>query len=606
MKYLYKNALTLLICLITSTISAQNIANIIGEQLNHLVETDDLLPQDLQFQINGESISRTSGIHHIYFSQVFNDLEIFGTVSSIHLLPNGNVLSANNTFVNNTADKLFGAISPGLTAVQAVQAAALQLDYKLVKPLSIKENLQGSSMQGLLSDGGISLSPIPVKLMYTLTDDERLVLSWDISIEEKARQNWWSIRVDATTGKIINKTNWMLTCDLPHDHDHNVDVLDFNANLYDIPNNNEIKNISKTCTVCYEVFALPLANPYVGNRTIEVKPAHPTASPYGWHDTNGISGPEYTVTRGNNVNAYESGDNYGYQPDGGTHLNFTGYPFSPIYSPLNQYEDASITNLFYLSNVFHDIAYQFGFDEVSGNFQENNYGKGGLGNDPVLAEGQNRMGSCNARISVPPEGHSPQMAIYTCDDKDGDFDTVVVLHEYGHGISMRLTGGPRNVDCLMNNEQMGEGWSDYFGVLLTIQPGDDGTEPREIGSYLLGRSIRDYPYSTDMAVNPQTYDYIKSASIPHGVGSVWAEMLWEMTWALINKHGYDPNPYNFSGDINIDKGNTIAMAIVMEAMKLQPCNPGFVDARDAIFAADLAIYGGTNECEIWEAFAKRG
>src|SRR5690606_27074315 len=51
-------------------------------------------------------------------------------------------------------------------------------------------------------------------------------------------------------------------------------------------------------------------------------------------------------------------------------------------------------------------------------------------------------------------------------------DSGIIAHEYGHGISNRLTGGGFNVGCLQNDEQMGEGWSDYFGLILTMKPGD--------------------------------------------------------------------------------------------------------------------------------------
>ncbi|HLW32985.1 MAG TPA: M36 family metallopeptidase, partial [Aequorivita sp.] len=606
------NIWVVLLCIFSSTLTAQNFSEAISHQLEQIVEKNELLPQDVQWQITSQSVSRISGIQHIYYRQVFNDLEIYGTESSIHLMSNGQVLSKNSKFIKSTAEKLFGNTSPGLTAAQAVQAAALQLNYKISQPLSVLERLKGKSKEGLLSDGGISLSPIPVKLMYTLTEDDRLVLSWDISIEEKAKENWWSVRVDATTGEIINRANWVASCGLEHDHSQHTEVLDFNANLYDIPNYKAIQNgMPAACTECYEVFALPLESPYYGSRTIETNPADPIASPYGWHDINGATGAEYTVTRGNNANAYEDGNNPGYQPDGGANLDFTGYPFSQVYTNSNQYEDAAITNLFYINNVFHDIMYQFGFDEISGNFQENNYGNGGLGSDSVRAEAQDGSGTCNANFFTPVDGQKPRMQMYICGDKDGDYDTLVILHEYGHGVSNRLTGGPANSSCLQNTEQMGEGWSDFFGALLTIQPGDVAADPRAVGTYLFGQGpggpgIRDYPYSTDMSVNPQTYDFIKTAAVPHGVGSVWAQMLWEVTWALIDEYGYDTNPYNFAGDINIDKGNTIALALVTEGMKLQPCSPGFVDGRNAIFAADQAIYGGANECLLWEAFAKRG
>ena len=33
-------------------------------------------------------------------------------------------------------------------------------------------------------------------------------------------------------------------------------------------------------------------------------------------------------------------------------------------------------------------------------------------------------------------------------DRDSDLDNGVIAHEYGHGISNRLTGGPQTVSCL--------------------------------------------------------------------------------------------------------------------------------------------------------------
>lgn len=601
-----------IVCLFSGSMVAQNLSEAINKQLNHFVEQGELMPKDLQWQITGESKSRTSGISHVYFRQLLNDIEIYGTESGIHTLPNGTVISQNSKFIKNTSEKLSGNIQPGLTAAQAVQAAAMQLGYTLNGSLTVLEKAQGTSKETLLSDGGISLSPIPAKLMYAITEDNKLVLSWDISIQEKSQNDWWSLRVDATTGQILDKANWMVSCNFDHDHSNDAKELNFNTNLFDIPNYTELaETTNANCTECYEAFALPIESPYYGSRTVEVQPAHPVASPYGWHDTDGVAGAEYTVTRGNNANAYEDGNNPGYQPDGGVNLDFTGYPFSQIYTSANQYEDAAITNLFYLNNVFHDIMYMYGFDEISGNFQENNYGNGGIGGDSVNAEAQDGSGTCNANFGTPPDGGNPTMQMYICGDKDGDFDSLVVIHEYGHGVSNRLTGGPSAAGCLQNAEQMGEGWSDFYGALLTISPGDVGEDPRAVGTYLFGQGtsgggIRDYPYSTDMSINPQTYDFIKTAAIPHGVGSVWAQMLWEVTWALIDEHGYDTNPYNFTGDVNQDAGNIMAMALVTEGLKLQPCSPGFVDGRDAIFAADQAIYGGANECLLWDAFAKRG
>ena len=189
--------------------------------------------------------------------------------------------------------------------------------------------------------------------------------------------------------------------------------------------------------------------------------------------------------------------------------------------------------------------------------------------------------------------------------RDGDLDNVIVAHEYGHGISNRLTGGRLQAGCLQNQEQMGEGWSDFFGFILTIKPGDTRFDARGTGTYAVGQGIaglglRTKPYSSDFAVNNFTYNNIRSQAVPHGVGSVWATMLWDLTWDLIDEYGFDPDIYNGTG------GNNIALQLVMDGMKLQPCSPGFVDGRDAILEADQIANGGANRCLIWQAFAKRG
>ncbi len=593
---------------------AQNGTSQINDYFEQLLENNELQAQDVQWEITDQHISSVSGIHHIYFRQLVNGIPVYGTESGIHLRPDGKVLHANDRFVANTQGRTSSNTAPALTAVQAVQAAASQLNYNISESLDVLERENNTTRKTLLSGGGISFSDIPVKLMYQLTENDELILSWDLSIESsQVDTEWFSVRVDAATGNIVDKVNWIVSCNFEHDHStHLEEVLDYNANLYDIPNYDElVANAEAGCSECYQAFAIPLESPYYGTHTDVVQPADPTASPFGWHDTDGTAGAEFTVTRGNNVNAYEDGDNPGYQPDGGATLQFTGYAFNQVYSNANQYEDAAITNLFYWNNIIHDVKYMYGFDEASGNFQENNYGNGGLGSDSVDAEAQDGSGTCNANMGTPADGGNPRMQMYICGDKDGDFDNLVVIHEYSHGTSNRLTGGPGSAGCLSNTEQMGEGWSDYYGTVMTIEPGDMGTDARAVGTYLFGQGpggggIRPYPYSTDLTVNPQTYDDIKTAAIPHGIGSVWSTMLWEMTWALIDEHGFDPNIYNFTGDVAQDAGNIQAMALVTEGMKLQPCSPGFVDGRDAIFAADVAIYGGANECILWDAFAKRG
>jgi extracellular elastinolytic metalloproteinase len=191
---------------------------------------------------------------------------------------------------------------------------------------------------------------------------------------------------------------------------------------------------------------------------------------------------------------------------------------------------------------------------------------------------------------------------------DGDFDNGIIGHEYGHGISNRLTGGPSAAGCLSNNEQMGEGWSDWFGLMVTMSASDLPSDARGIATFasdqdIDGRGIRPERYSPDFSVNSFTYistNNENALSVPHGVGFVWATALWDLTWAYIDKYGFDPDLFNGDG------GNNRVMKLVIEGLKLQPCSPGFIDGRDAILAADMAITGGESQCLIWEVFSRRG
>jgi len=214
----------------------------------------------------------------------------------------------------------------------------------------------------------------------------------------------------------------------------------------------------------------------------------------------------------------------------------------------------------------------------------------------------------NAKIQSP-----TQLELFV--NTDGDLDNGVIAHEYGHGISTRLAGGRLNSSCLQNEEQMGEGWSDWFAMMLTMHPGDVGTTPRGLATFVInedpsGYGLRNYPYSTDMTVNPETFDTVNLNQVDdgsgimvtetHNVGEVWATMLWDLTWAYVNKYGYDDNKYTGTG------GNNKLMRLVLDAIKLQPCSPTFVEARNAILAADLATTNGQDYCMIWEVFARRG
>lgn len=698
--------------------------------------------------------SNHNGVTHVYLNQRYRGIDIYNAISGFHLLPSGKLAYATNGFYYGI-QYLVNTHTPVINPVQAINFAAASFLLPNRQPLVQIESTDPEIR--VYESAGLSNSPIIVRQVYqpiVRGEKTSLRLAWDLAIDFIETSDYYSFRVDAVTGEILDKHNWTQSCNLDHLHDYrSVD----NCTEESITNSNfSPQEAPFADQESYRVFPLPLESPNEGERQLLINPADRTASPQGWHDTNGQSGPEYNITRGNNVHAFADTDgsdkSKGDEPNGGPDLLFD-FPFFPDKEPIT-YQQAAVTQLFYASNYMHDIAYQYGFNEAAGNFQQNNYGKGGVGNDFVSAHAQDGSGTNNANFTTPPDGSSGRIQMYlwetengklldilepaplrdkletgtaafgkqidtlalegyiveafdnspdsdkACglianaaevkgkiamvnrglcyfEDKarnveaagaialiicnfeenivgmadvpevtdpkipvvslkasdcqririalaespvkiqlkktpdtgptqlDGDFDNGIIVHEYGHGISTRLTGGPSTSGCLDNDEQMGEGWSDFLSLVMTHKPGQEGTLPKTIANYVIrggqnGTGIRRLPYSTSLSINDQSYDQIIGSTAPHPLGEVWTAVLWDLYWAFIETYGWDENIKSGQG------GNNIALQLVFDALKLQNCNPGFTDGRNAIIAADIINNGGVNECLIWEVFARRG
>src|SRR5215467_3831956 len=108
-------------------------------------------------------------------------------------------------------------------------------------------------------------------------------------------------------------------------------------------------------------------------------------------------------------------------------------------------------------------------------------------------------------MATGPDGKPPVMNMgLVSGDRHTAFDADVVFHEYTHGLTNRLVGGPLNTDSLdaPQSSGMGEGWGDFFA--LTIQSFFRTNEKVVIGDWVINSpgGIRSAPYDDKF---PRTY-----------------------------------------------------------------------------------------------------
>ncbi len=538
-----------------------------------------LTAQDLAgMEVTDSVYSRQTGVTHLYHGQRHLGLPVYNAQLQMNVHKDGRILSVNNSFVPGIA-ALAKTRSPTVGPEEAVLSAAANLSLSLgARPESVSAIARGD--RTLIDAPGLSKELILTQLVWLPVNGKQVALVWRFQVETLDGNHLFDYTVDAEDGAVWTR-------------------------------------FDRTDSDSYRAYKEPVESANhssppqpADGRVVITDPADPTASPLGWHSDGTTN---FTIHRGNNVHAYDDRDANNQPPatqpacsaslDCDFPINFAANP--------STYTPAAISNLFYWNNLIHDVTHQYGFDEVGGNFQVNNLGNGGAGNDAVRAEAQDGAGTNNANFSTPPDGSPPRMQMFewtlTNPRRDGDVDNGIIVHEYGHGISNRLVGGPSNVNCLNNAQQGGEGWSDWLGLWFTAEAGDAGTDPRGIGTYALGEpvtgpGIRTQQYSTDPEVNDHTYESIQGMAIPHGVGEVWAQAIWEVYWALVDQHGFDADIYNADGAA----GNQRAMLYVIEGLKNTACSPTFVDARDGIIAAATSAHGGEDVCLLWETFAGFG
>ena len=247
----------------------------------------------------------------------------------------------------------------------------------------------------------------------------------------------------------------------------------------------------------YKAIPLPNENPTAIRKI--VNPENKIASRLGWSSADSTSG--------NNVIAKVWSTNYELKQVNGV---FAG-AFKATEEPTTLSNiKAALANAFYVVNLMHDITYQYGFDEEAGNFQQNNFNKGGLGGDPIEVSIQDGRNNNNAEFIVSPDGTTGKLNLgifaLTSPKRDGALDNGIIVHEYAHGVTGRLSGGRRTVQCMNGAapDALDEGWADSFSFMLSTKPTDTRARNYGPGTYILNRpsGVRKYLYSTSLSTNP--------------------------------------------------------------------------------------------------------
>ncbi|EGR44217.1 uncharacterized protein TRIREDRAFT_70800 [Trichoderma reesei QM6a] len=531
-----------------------------------------------KFRVVDDHYVDVDGIGHVHFKQTVHGIDIDNADFKVNVGRNGRVFSHGNSFFtgklpteNPLTKRAFSEPTEALKGAVDILGLPVKADGATAEPTEGTEKYVLKGTSGAVSDP-------EARLVYLVKADGTLSLTW--RVETDVVDNWLLTYVDAATNQEVHG------------------VVDYVADF-----------------ATYEVYPFGVNDPSEGDRKTFTDPWRIDASPFTWL---GDGTTNYTTTRGNNAIAQVNptgGNDYlnNYRPSSPSRT--FEYPFSLTQTNPVDYRDFSVTQLFYTANKYHDLLYLLGFTEAAGNFQVNNNGKGGKGNDFVILNAQDGSGTNNANFATPADGSSGRMRMYiwtvSTPRRDGSLEEGIVIHEFTHGLSNRLTGGPANSGCLSGLEAggMGEGWGDFYATAIRLKPSDTHSTNYPMGAWADNNpaGIRQYPYSTSLTTNPLTYKSVNSQSEVHSAGTTWASILYEVLWALIDKHGKNDAEFpTFDSQGVPTDGKFLALKLVLNGLALQPCTPTFVSARDAIIDADRALTGGDNVCELWTAFAKRG
>ena len=520
----------------------------------------------LDVEIVSRYESRKADLTHIVFRPTYLGIPYFDADLSVHLDGEGRVWRLNR----DTHPFPPSGLSTSVDARAAVERALATLGFEPEGgPTSVGE-ASGPDRRSVFRHPG--LGRIPVSLVWFPAQPAALA-AWRLYVEGPGRA--YLVVVDAASGEVLFS-----------------------------------RNLTSQSSPLGRVFRLPdRPHPDAGGQTDEALTGGPSSAgpcPADIYPARFQAGAqagrcwvESDETRGNNADVCldAAADNIcdTHARDNAAHFLFN---FTNDYDTANNAVSdraAAIVNAFYWVNALHDRYYRLGFDEPSGNFQDDNYGCGGAAGDALRVDVQDGGATNNAFFTTPPDGIAPRMkmGLFTGLRRDTAFDGDILTHEYAHGLTNRLIGGPTNVTGLWrwHSGAMAEGWSDAFAVSLTGDPvmGEYSTRNPTTGFRSVAYDASPYTFGQFGTLFRKAIPGTTLAlDLPqlHRDGEIWATVLWDLRTSL--------------GEDDFEQ-------TITTALKLTPTRPSMLDARDAVLQAAAALnVGGTNACNAWAVFAARG
>jgi subtilase family serine protease len=503
-------------------------------------------------------VTRSNGIRTVSFAQTVDGVPVFDAVVTIHLSGSGEIVR-----VTSSAGRTGGRVRTGRVAVeQAVTAAAANIRPELAfQPTRVADTSGAARFARgqFRRDLTASLTWLPV--------DGVLRLAWQVAVEPESDSEAYDVLIDATTGDVLLRRNRV------HFAQASGRVMQSAAMQALDPRRLDPAPIGQGGSGC------PPPSNYL-LRSVNDPFRDPTATIFG---TGRLSG--------NNAHVFRQDD-----PIEGALGTFDGTKWNFDF-PFNS-DDSAETALFFALNFAHDFFYDLGFDEAAGNFQQDNFNRGGNGGDPIKGNAR-ALGRNNANYMHAADGSSPTINMFLWDgsncwaedvdfdgqpDLDGDYDFDILLHEYHHGVSLRLNSSFTGVEA----GAMGEGGGDFFAYSVN-------------GNTLLAEYARPGGLR---GVNTKTYaDWTCQFGLVcevHDNGEIWANVLWDLRerFRIDQVRGSEASGINEVHQLYID------------SLKLSPPRPSMLDMRDTMLLDDglrnPAGERSANFCRLWESFASRG